>query len=105
MTLSIRPATAADLPLGTDPASVRRRVEALELLLEKAVRIPVLNRRIGLDAVAGIVPVLGDLVTAAMGFYARMLFIGFLSEILGKALKLTTVISLIQTTLAEHFLR
>ena len=61
---------AAELPLGTDPASVRRRVEALEMLLERAIRIPVVNRRIGLDAVAGVVPVLGDLVTAAMGFYA-----------------------------------
>lgn len=60
----------AELPLGTDPASVRRRVEALELLLERAVRIPGLNRRIGLDAIAGVVPVLGDVVTAAMGLYA-----------------------------------
>jgi Domain of unknown function (DUF4112) len=59
----------ADLPLGKDPAAVRQRVEALEQLLEGAFVIPVINRRVGLDAVVGLVPVLGDLVTAAMGAY------------------------------------
>ena len=63
-----RPMTA-DLPLGKDPAAVRQRVEALEQLLEGAFVIPVINRRVGLDAVVGLVPVLGDLVTAAMGAY------------------------------------
>lgn len=59
----------AELPLGTDPLSIRRRVEALEKLLENSFTIPGLKRRIGLDAVAGLVPVLGDVVTAAMGLY------------------------------------
>ena len=35
------------LPLGTDPASVRRRVEALEKLLERAFIVPGINRPIG----------------------------------------------------------
>jgi hypothetical protein len=60
---------AADLPLGTDVASVRRRIEALELLLERSFVIPVINRPIGLDAVAGLIPVAGDILTAAMGAY------------------------------------
>jgi hypothetical protein len=60
---------AADLPLGTDPLSVRRRVEALERLLEGMIEIPVLRRKVGLDAIAGLIPVAGDLVTAAMGLY------------------------------------
>ena len=59
----------ADLPLGSDPASVRRRVEALEMLLERSLTIPVINRPIGLDAIAGLVPVAGDVLTAAMGAY------------------------------------
>ncbi|NBW76150.1 MAG: DUF4112 domain-containing protein [Sphingomonadaceae bacterium] len=60
---------AADLPLGSDPRSVRRRVEALERVLEGLVEIPVLRRKVGLDAMVGLVPVAGDLVTAAMGLY------------------------------------
>lgn len=60
---------AAELPLGTDPLSVRRRVEVLERLLEGMIEIPVLRRKVGLDAIVGLVPVAGDLVTAAMGLY------------------------------------
>ncbi|MBW6525783.1 DUF4112 domain-containing protein [Sphingomonas sp. RHCKR7] len=57
------------LPTGTDPASVRRRVEAMEQLLEGLFVIPGINRRVGLDAIVGLVPVVGDLVTAAMGMW------------------------------------
>ncbi|QEA15924.1 DUF4112 domain-containing protein [Novosphingobium ginsenosidimutans] len=60
---------AADLPLGSDPLAVRRRVEALERLLEGMIEIPVLRRKVGLDAIAGVIPIAGDLVTAAMGLY------------------------------------
>ena len=56
-------------PTGTDPAAVRRRIEAMEHLLERSFVIPGINRPVGLDALAGLVPVLGDLVTAAMGAY------------------------------------
>jgi hypothetical protein len=58
-----------DLPLGTDALSVRRRIEALEKLLENSFTLPVLNRPIGLDAIVGLVPGIGDAVTAAMGLY------------------------------------
>ncbi|WP_277979696.1 DUF4112 domain-containing protein [Sphingomonas phyllosphaerae] len=57
------------LPTGSDPASVRRRVEAMEQLLEGLFVIPGINRRVGLDAIIGLVPVIGDLVTAAMGMW------------------------------------
>ena len=60
---------ADDLPLGTDVLSVRRRIEALEKLLERSFTLPVINRPVGLDAIAGLVPVAGDFVTAAMGLY------------------------------------
>ena len=63
------PLAAEGLPLGTDPASVRRRIEALEQLLERAFTIPGTNRRVGIDAIAGLVPVAGDTITALMGIY------------------------------------
>jgi hypothetical protein len=56
-------------PTGSDPAAVRRRIEAMEHLLERSFVIPGLNRPVGLDAIAGLVPVLGDLVAAALGAY------------------------------------
>lgn len=58
-----------DLPLGTDPLAVRRRVEALERVLERAITVPGINRQVGLDAMVGLVPVAGDIVSAAMGMY------------------------------------
>lgn len=57
------------LPMGVDPQSVRQRVETLEILLERSFRIPGINYPVGLDAIIGLVPVLGDLVTTAMGAY------------------------------------
>ena len=58
---------AAKLPIGRDPRSVRQRIEAMEALLERAFVIPGLNRAVGLDSLVGLVPVVGDVVTAAMG--------------------------------------
>lgn len=57
------------LPLGTDPASVRRRVEALEKLLDRAYVVPGINMPVGLDSVIGLVPVAGDTVAALIGLY------------------------------------
>lgn len=57
------------LPLGNDPVAIRRRVEALERLLERALIVPGINRPVGLDAIVGLVPVAGDLVGAALGMY------------------------------------
>ncbi|AMK19068.1 MULTISPECIES: DUF4112 domain-containing protein [Sphingobium] len=57
-----------DMPgFGRDPASVRRRIEAMEALLEGLFVIPGTNRRVGLDSLVGLIPVVGDLATAAMG--------------------------------------
>jgi hypothetical protein len=57
------------LPTGTDAASVRARVTAMEKLLERSFVIPGVNMHIGLDALVGLVPVLGEIVTTAMGAY------------------------------------
>jgi hypothetical protein len=56
-------------PTGSDPAAVRRRIEAMEHLLERSFTIPGINRPVGFDAIAGLVPVLGDVVAAALGAY------------------------------------
>jgi hypothetical protein len=61
---------ARDLPgMGRDPHSVRQRVEAMEKLLERAFVIPGTKIPFGLDSIIGLVPVLGDVVAAAMGAY------------------------------------
>jgi len=58
-----------DLPLGSDPAAIRQRVEALEAVLERAFVLPGTKRAVGLDAVIGLIPVAGDVVSAVLGFY------------------------------------
>lgn len=57
------------LPTGSDPQSIRQRVEAMEMILERSFRIPGINYPVGLDSIIGLVPVLGDVVAAAMGAY------------------------------------
>lgn len=56
-------------PTGSDPHSVRARVEAMEILLERSFRIPGVNVPIGLDAIVGLIPVIGDIITTALGAY------------------------------------
>lgn len=57
-----------DMPgFGRDPASVRRRIEMMEAVLEGLFVLPGTNRRVGLDSLVGLIPVVGDLATAAMG--------------------------------------
>lgn len=56
-------------PIARDPHSVRKRVEAMEQLLERSFQVPGTKIPVGLDSIVGLVPVLGDIVTAAMGAY------------------------------------
>jgi Domain of unknown function (DUF4112) len=66
----IEPAKAVFETLtGTDPAAVRKRIEALEMLLEGLVVIPGINKRIGLDVILDIIPVGGSVIAAIMGSY------------------------------------
>ena len=55
--------------MGTDPASVRQRIEGLEHLLERMVVIPGLNRPVGLDVILDFIPGVGPTVAAALGSY------------------------------------
>ena len=61
---------AAQIPaLSGDPQAVRQRVEALELVLERAFHIPGTKIPVGLDSIVGLIPVVGDIITAVMGAY------------------------------------
>jgi Domain of unknown function (DUF4112) len=60
-------ALAGQLPVGRDPASVRRRIEAMEKLLERMFTLPGTDRQFGLDVVFDLIPVGGSLIAAAMG--------------------------------------
>ena len=58
-----------ELPTGNDPVSIRKRIETLEMLLERSFRIPGINYPVGLDSIIGLVPVVGDFITAGLGAY------------------------------------
>jgi hypothetical protein len=55
------------LPVGRDPTSVRRRIEAMEHVLERLFIVPGIKRPIGLDVLLDIIPIAGDLVATALG--------------------------------------
>lgn len=55
--------------IGTDAQSVRRRVEALERVLERLVVIPGINRPVGLDVILDLVPFAGSTAGAVLGAY------------------------------------
>ncbi len=55
--------------MGTDPASVRKRIEALEYVLERMVVVPGINRPFGLDVILDFIPGVGPTVAAALGSY------------------------------------
>jgi hypothetical protein len=54
---------------GTDPQSVRQRVETMERLLERLFVIPGTRQQVGLDVILDVVPVVGDFAAAALGAY------------------------------------
>lgn len=54
---------------GQDPAAIRQRLETLERLLEGSFNLPGSARKIGFDALLGLIPVAGDTIAAAVGLY------------------------------------
>ncbi len=54
---------------GQHPAAVRRRIEAMEKLLEGIFTIPGTSQRIGLDVLLDLIPVGGSVIAAVMGSY------------------------------------
>lgn len=72
--MAVRPQPMDSFPqfaamAGRDPASIRQRIELMEKLLERSFVIPGLNREVGLDFFVGLIPGIGDAITAAMGAY------------------------------------
>lgn len=65
----LKPIVAGLPDISREPQAIRIRVEALEKILERAFVVPGINRPIGLDGIVGLIPVVGDIVTAAMGAY------------------------------------
>jgi hypothetical protein len=58
------------LPLAAERRQLaRERLVALARLMDEAVYVPMLRTRVGLDALLGLVPVAGDLVSAGIGLY------------------------------------
>ena len=55
--------------IATDPASVRKRVEALEKIMERLIVIPGTNRGVGLDVILDLVPFAGSTAGAVLGGY------------------------------------
>lgn len=47
----------------------RERLLRLSRLMDAAIEVPILRTRVGLDAALGVVPVAGDLLSAAIGLY------------------------------------
>ncbi|MFO1240071.1 MAG: DUF4112 domain-containing protein [Sphingomonadaceae bacterium] len=54
---------------GKHPMAVRRRIEAMEKLLEGMIVIPGTRQRVGLDVLLDLIPVGGSVIAAAMGSY------------------------------------
>ncbi|KQN37360.1 hypothetical protein ASG37_09865 [Sphingomonas sp. Leaf407] len=55
--------------LDRDPAAVRRRVVAIERLMERSMTLPGTNQPVGLDFLLNLIPVIGSFIGAAMGSY------------------------------------
>jgi hypothetical protein len=51
----------------------RERLLRLARMMDAAVEVPLLRTTVGIDAVLGLVPVVGDLVSAAVGLYSVVL--------------------------------
>jgi hypothetical protein len=50
----------------------RERLLRLSRVMDAAIDVPILRTRVGLDAVLGLVPVAGDVLSAAIGLYLVM---------------------------------
>ena len=57
------------LPVGRDPQSIRQRIEMMEMILERSFTVPGSSRTFGMDSIIGLIPVIGDFVSAGLGAY------------------------------------
>ena len=54
---------------GRDPAGTRARIALIERVMERGFTIPGTSRQFGLDAVIGLIPVAGDVITGLVGVW------------------------------------
>ena len=66
MTTTIR---SIDISSAERKRRARERLITLTRLMDSAIEVPVLRTAVGLDALLGVVPVAGDLLSAAIGLY------------------------------------
>ena len=52
-----------------DPAEIRKRLEKMEMLLERLFVVPGINQPVGLDALLSLIPGVGTVSAAALGSY------------------------------------
>jgi hypothetical protein len=64
----VRRPTGAQPASGAQPAAVDRDLELLSRLLDSAFEIPGLRWRFGVDALIGLIPGIGDVVSGGIGF-------------------------------------
>jgi hypothetical protein len=62
-------AAALERALPREAAATRARLESLAHVMDSAVRVPGINVTLGLDALLGLVPVLGNVVTTLISTY------------------------------------
>lgn len=60
---------AQTVPISRDAEAVRRRVVAIERVMERSLTIPGTDRKVGLDFMLNFIPVAGSFVGAVMGSY------------------------------------
>jgi hypothetical protein len=67
----VQPHVAPVQPLSVEKRKqlARERLITLTRLMDEAVYVPALRTRVGLDALLGLVPVVGDLISAGIGLY------------------------------------
>ncbi|HVG04580.1 MAG TPA: DUF4112 domain-containing protein [Burkholderiaceae bacterium] len=58
-----------DVPSAERKRRARERLIMLTRLMDSAVDVPFLRTKVGLDALLGVIPVAGDLLSAAIGLY------------------------------------
>lgn len=82
------PSSVSESGLSPKEEGALRRVRFLADLMDDAVTIPGTNKGIGLDAVVGLVPVSGDIVTAAISLYTvgEAVRVGAEPKVIGKML-------------------
>lgn len=54
---------------GPDPQALRTRLAWLEWMMERAIEVPIIRKRIGGDALIGLIPGVGDAVGGLIGLY------------------------------------